>query len=156
MLNDQELLKFKNEVHVAVLRQCDSAIAQLRSEIENLRESAKEETRSSAGDKYETGRSMMMLEMEKLSAQLQERTRVREAISAIKSDRLFEKAAPGAIIQSKEGYFYLMYGMGTVNVEGQTVMTLSPQSPLGKSLLGKATADEFLFNNRPWTILKVF
>ena len=42
-------------------------ISNLNKDINSLKESQKNDTKSSMGDKYETGRAMIQLELEKLS-----------------------------------------------------------------------------------------
>jgi hypothetical protein len=50
----------------------DKRIAGAREAIQIAQDSANEETKSSAGDKYETGRAMAQLEIEKNTTQLEE------------------------------------------------------------------------------------
>jgi len=50
----------------------DNRIKTIRQAIQETQASADQETKSSAGDKYETGLSMMQLDMEKQAEQLAE------------------------------------------------------------------------------------
>ena len=50
----------------------NSRISRIQKDIDSIQESLASETKSSAGDKHETGRAMLQLEREKLGQQLKE------------------------------------------------------------------------------------
>ena len=54
--------------------------------IEAAQQAANNQTKSSSGDKYETGRAMMQLEIKKDSAQLSESLKLKHALDQISSD----------------------------------------------------------------------
>ena len=62
------------ELKEALLRQCTTNLKeqeeQLRQNLQSIKDSRNNETKSSAGDKFETGRAMMQAEEDKLSGQL--------------------------------------------------------------------------------------
>ena len=60
-------------------------IAATQEAIYTAQLSANEETKSSAGDKYETGRAMAQLEIEKNTAQLAEALKLKQMLKQISS-----------------------------------------------------------------------
>ncbi len=62
--------EIKQLVYNKILKILDDKIEILKEEIESTKESRNNDTKSSAGDKYETGRAMMQIELDKNEAQL--------------------------------------------------------------------------------------
>jgi hypothetical protein len=58
----------------------DNRVSRIRTVIVGLKESLDDETKSSAGDKYETGRAMLQLDIEKSSVQLAEAEKLQKRI----------------------------------------------------------------------------
>jgi hypothetical protein len=58
----------KEEIHQTLMKQLEEQILQAKQDLSLAKESRDSDTKSSAGDKYETGREMMQREMDKLSA----------------------------------------------------------------------------------------
>ena len=61
-----EKLAVKQELYQLLLSRLDQDITALEQDVRDLQLSANEETKSSAGDKYETGRAMIQIEIEQL------------------------------------------------------------------------------------------
>ena len=60
--------------------------------------SANEEGKSSAGDKYETGRAMMQIEREKAANQLEEALKLKRIIDQLQPDVHHEIATLGSVV----------------------------------------------------------
>jgi len=58
-------VELKNKIVGICLAEIEKRIHTAKSAMESAEESARNETKSSAGDKFETGRAMMHLEKEK-------------------------------------------------------------------------------------------
>ena len=58
----------KSEIHLKLRSQLEKSVEEARKEYALAKESRDSDTKSSAGDKFETGREMMQREMDKLSA----------------------------------------------------------------------------------------
>lgn len=119
-------------------------IVQLRNDLLN-------NTKSSVGDKHETSRSMIQLEMEKLGQQGLEAEKILKSILQIKSTSTKEVQS-GSLIQLNNEYFFVGVGLGKINFMEQSVFCLSMMSPLGKHLLGKQMNDSISFNQKTMTI----
>lgn len=104
------------------------------------------ETKSSAGDKHETGRAMLQLEMEKASQQLHGITQMRETLAKINTTKQSEVAHLGSIIETNKANYFLSISAGLLSVEGKNYFAISVSSPIGKLLLGKVTGAIFSFN----------
>jgi len=134
---------------------CDERITAAQKAIESLQISANEETKSSAGDKYETGRSMMQLEMEKYSMQLEEAVKLKQTISQIETVVQTTVVQPGCLVTTNQGNFYISISAGLLKIDNESFYAISPASPIGAKLTGLKEKDAFTFNNRQYEIQRI-
>ena len=116
--------------------------------MQNAQDSANEETKSSAGDKYETGRAMAQIERDRHAQLFDQLRQERAVLDRIDPDFVFQRVGLGALVTTSVGVFFVSVSAGMVVVEGQKVIAMSPQSPLGASLMGKQAGDSFLFQQK--------
>lgn len=113
------------------------------------------ETKSSAGDKHETGRAMLQLEMEKTSQQLAGITKMKTILSKINLSETSQIAHLGSIVETTSGNFFLSISAGQLVVDRTTYFAISVLSPIGKLLLGKRVNDEYFFNNKKSSVILI-
>lgn len=123
--------------------------------IEDAQQSASEETKSSAGDKYETGREMMQQETARNQAQLNEANKLLIALNQINIDTTSSSATPGSLVITDGGKFYLAISAGAINLNGENYFAVSPASPIGGKLLGRKLGDEFNLNGKNYRVKEV-
>src|SRR3954467_3556984 len=104
-------------------------ITRLKTEIKKTQSSANEETKSSAGDKYETGRAMAQLEIEKNTTQLREAERLQGMLQAIHQDLISEIIIPGSLVKTSKGDFYISISIGLITLEQKQYFVIAPDSP---------------------------
>ena len=123
--------------------------------MQSAQSSANEETKSSAGDKYETARAMAQIERDR-HAQLYDQLRQERAVlDRIDAEFNFQRVGLGALVKTSAGYFFISVSVGLVDIEGTKVIAVSPQSPLGASLMGKQVGDNFPFRQKKCIIEEV-
>ena len=121
--------------------------------------SLQSETKSSVGDKHETGRAMIQLEMEKASQQLTGISEMNEILSKIdssnsgKSNR--KMAHLGSVVYTTKANYFLSISAGQIVTENKVFYAISTSSPIGKLLLGKLENEEFIFDGKPIKIEKI-
>lgn len=123
--------------------------------MQSAQNSANEETKSSAGDKYETARAMAQIERDRHAQLYDQISRERAVLERIDPDFVFQKVGLGALIQTGTGYFFVAVSTGMVEISGVKIIVVSPQSPLGASLMGKQRGDSFLFQQKKCIIEEV-
>ena len=114
------------------------------------------ETKSSAGDKHETGRAMLQLEMEKASQQLEGIYTMKKALAKIKLDDVSNVIKLGSLIVTNEMSYFLAISAGEISIENEKYYAVSPSSPIGKLLLGKCIGDALIFNGKAIKIRAVY
>ena len=148
------------EIKESLLEKCRTYILQRMNVAEkamnDAQDGANNETKSSAGDKYETGRAMMQMERDKNARQFSEAKRVKMMLDMVKPDRSFEKVSFGSVVETDFGNYFIAISAGRVMVDGKKYFAISPQAPLAKEMLQKSAGDEISFNDKPLRILNVF
>jgi transcription elongation GreA/GreB family factor len=113
------------------------------------------ETKSSAGDKHETGRAMLQLEMEKASQQIAGVQQMKEILHRINPDDVSEVIRLGSLVHTNKATYYLSISIGAVTVENDMYFVISSSSPIGKLLIGKKVNDIIQFNGQQIKITEV-
>jgi hypothetical protein len=126
-----------------------------RQAIAAAEQSAGEDTKSSAGDKYETGREMMQQEKNRNMAQLTEANKLLVALNRIGTGGKQETAEEGCIVITNNGNFYISISAGAIVHEGVNYFAISAASPIGAKLLGSKAGDEFVLNGKAYEIKEV-
>ena len=155
-MDDTEKLAFKGRLKRWALDHIGKRIAACGDAIDQAQQAANLEEKSSAGDKYETGRAMGHLQKDMHARQLAESVRELAGLHAIDADLLYPVAGPGALVRGPEIAFFIAAGLGRQLWEGQTILFLSPQAPLAKTLKDKKPGDSFVFNGSTMQILEIF
>lgn len=114
------------------------------------------ETKSSAGDKHETGRAMLQLEMEKASQQLSGIHLMKETLAKIDIISTSDIVRLGSVIKTEKVNYFLSVSAGQLVVENEHYFAISVSSPIGKRLLGKKKNDEILFNGNKMLVKEIF
>lgn len=133
----------------------EGRLSQLKQEIEELNISQASETKSSAGDKYETAREMIDLERDKLGANLEETLKMLSFLGPLNPSKTRNRVEAGAIIKTTKGRFYMSVSLGSVEVDGEKIFVISAVSPIGQAMLGKETGDSFSMNGMSQTIEEI-
>lgn len=149
---------FKN-VKEELYKLCQDYLAQrietAQQAIAAAQEAADTETKSSAGDKYETGRTMMQLEVEKNTMQLAESLKLKHALDQINLENYSESVQAGSVVVTNEGTFFIAISIGKVTLHNDTYLIVSPASPLGLKLMGLKANDSFTFQNRRYQLKEI-
>ena len=134
----------------------NARISELNTILQEAQDAANSETKSSAGDKHETGRAMAQLETEKLTAQLSEALRLQETLSKINITETLKQIVVGAVVITNNGNFYVSVSLGKLEIEREQFFAISSQSPIGKLLITKKEKDSFSLNGKIYVIEKIF
>lgn len=148
-------MSVKQQLFQACIDHVQSRIANASAAIAEAKEAAASETKSSAGDKYETGRAMMQQEIEKHSRQLTESQKLLQVLNAIDHSKTPATAQLGSLVKTSSASYYLAASIGQVVVGGDQYFVVSPGAPVGQALIGKKKGDSFTFGGRTERIEEV-
>ena len=129
-----------------------SKIDDARQTIASAKESRNNDTKSSAGDKYETGRAMIQMEIDNNEIQLDKALQQQEELSKIDLKRLNEKVGPGSLVITNHETYFIAIAMGKIIVDGNPFYAISLASPIGMLLKNKAAGEHVEFMGRKLVI----
>ena len=155
-MTDHQKLSFKAKLKNFALDLIGQRMTTAKDAMQQAQESANSEEKSSAGDKYETGRAMGHLQKDMHARQLAASAMELAALHAVNTESICPEGRIGAYLQTEDISFFISAGLGKQTIEGQTILFLSPQAPLAKLLQGKKTGDTIVFDKRQLTIKTVF
>lgn len=142
----------KNKIVAEIDVLLKKKIAELERTINEVQQSANQESKSSMGDKYETGRAMAQNEVFMLQTQLAALKQDFDTISSIDFSISIDKIIQGSLVETGTGWFLLSIGLGKITVEGKSLFCISINSPLGQVLKGKAAGEAYIMNGKSSTI----
>src|SRR5580692_11797409 len=116
-MTNSEKIAFKCKLKNIGLELLKQRIATARVIMDQAQEAANNEEKSSAGDKYETGRAMAQLQKEMHGRLLAEYAKEVSALQSLVTDLVCECGCPGAFIRAKEIAFFVSAGLGRREVE---------------------------------------
>ena len=126
----------------------------INDELKHLSQAVEEDTKSSAGDKYETGREMANLEKEKLHVQALGFKNSLATLSNLPQSTS-AKIDMGCLIQTNKEWIYLSISLGQLAVEGEEVLVISPLAPLARLLMGKENGETVTFRSNNYKIINI-
>ena len=141
------------------LKQCVLFVNEKLDIIETImsenRQALEQESKSSAGDKHETGRAMLHLEMEKASQQLLVAQSMKETLQRINLNSATNKIKLGSLITTDQGIYFLSISAGQLTIQGNIYYAISPSSPIGALLIGKEKGTDIVFGSKVIKILTI-
>lgn len=145
--------KIYDHCHNYIRQRIETALQAIAS----VEAAGEEETKSSAGDKYETSREMMKQELERHQQLLAGAREMEQTLQGLGMTVQSSSATivPGSLIRTDQGLFFLAVGIGKLSAEGQDIFVLSPSAPVGKLLIGKQAGDRISFNAKTYHILEI-
>ena len=148
-------MKLKQELFT----QCENFVNKRLQTVEEIilsnQKALQTETKSSAGDKHETGRAMLQLEMEKAGQQLAGITQMKEILAKIDISKTSKNAHLGSIVYTDKANYFLSISAGHLTIENTNYFAVSVSSPIGKLLLGKQKGETISFNGNVFKILEI-
>lgn len=127
----------------------------IEQEMENLKVSLGAETKSSAGDKYETSREMMNQEKGKLQSQMSVLNQQLETLSKINVNTKHEKIGLGSIVKTSVSNYFISISYGKVSDEKGDLFMISAITPLAQIMINKTEGDEINWNGKSILIKEI-
>ncbi len=130
------------------MREAEHAIATTRAAFAS-------DTKSSAGDKHETGRAMVQQELDKLEEQLSKLLALRQELDRVPLDRVFDRVAFGSLVGTDQGTCFMCIGLGRLEFAGEQCFAISLASPMGQALSDKRPGDTAVLNGKSIVIREI-
>lgn len=156
LLMKSSILKHLNEL-------IEARIAEAQEEINSINASKSNETKSSAGDKYETGMAMLQMEEEKAAHQWTKAKELQYVLQQIDGEQKQNQVQLGSWVETNQGSYFMAIPIGRIEIEtakgrseaNSEIFVLSLSSPLGLQMKGKKEGERFVFQDKEFTIEKI-
>ncbi|HFA50564.1 MAG TPA: 3-oxoacyl-ACP synthase [Bacteroidetes bacterium] len=149
-------MDIKNQLYQACLQNIERRISNAQESLDAAIAAGNEETKSSAGDKHETARTMMQIEQDKARAQLIKAMQLKNKLAQIKTNHKYDRATGGALAITGSGKFFISIGIGKINLGGETYYAVSPEAPIALAMMNKKEQEIVCFQNKEFVIQKIF
>lgn len=126
-----------------------------RQAMEAAQEAANSESKSSAGDKYETSRAMAQLERDRNAQLLAEAMKLSQDLDRLTVDKSYATVQPGSLVMTNRGAFFISISAGKLMVYEKDYFAVSPASPIAMALSGRKSGDVVTFNKMTYQIVNV-
>jgi transcription elongation GreA/GreB family factor len=147
------------ELKAILLQECQETVARRFSKIKQtilaIEESLEDESKSSAGDKHETGRAMLQIDRENAGKQLHEIENLQALVKKIDINATSDYVRLGSLVYTNNGTYFVSISIGQVTVGKTAYFCVALQSPIGQLLSGKRKGDTFSFNEKSYTIKSI-
>jgi hypothetical protein len=145
----------KSALYEACLRFIDARIETAETALAQAQEASNDDTKSSAGDKFETTREMMQQDIfrnKRLLADAQQNLTLLNSLVDVPTAEIVKN---GSLVETSQGVFYVSISAGQLTVEGKTAFAISAASPVGQLMLGKRVGETFSFNQKDFEIIDI-
>ncbi|MFI1744660.1 3-oxoacyl-ACP synthase [Thalassobellus sediminis] len=148
-------MNIKEELYNQCLEFIDNRFQIIQNTINNIQKSLTSETKSSAGDKHETGRAMLQLEREKAGNQLAEIQKTKEILSKVDLSKTSKSIGLGSVVYTTQANYFIAISTGELKVNNEVFYAISSNTPIGKLLMGKVVDDVVKFRAQEFKIESV-
>ncbi len=134
----------------------DHRLQTIEKSLQAIRESRDNETKSSVGDKYETGRAMLQIEEDNYQKQLHQVLLLKNQLQKINLKNVGDGVQQGSLVITGQASYFISVGLGKIEMERQSYFCISPVSPVARKLLNRKAGDQFEFNGRTVEIKEIY
>ncbi len=145
----------KQSIYDACLAYVVGKVQTAQESIAAAQETSHAETKSSAGDKYETTRAMMQIDIETHTRRLAEAQNLQKTLQQINLQATYAQVGFGSLVHTSQGFFFVAIGIGQLAVGDGLCFVVSPISPIGAVLMHKKVGECFAFNQKKYEILAI-
>ena len=114
-----------------------------------------EETKSSAGDKHETGRAMLQIDRENATKQMYEVQAIKELLKKVDITTVSDYVRLGSLVKTSQATYFMSLSICAVMLDEENYLCVALNSPIGELLKGKKKGEELNFNQKEQTILRI-
>lgn len=145
----------KQELYTFCKTFVEDRIKRIQSQMKEVQTALATETKSSAGDKHETGRAMLQLEREKLGRQLADAEKMMQLLHTVDIFSKKNTACLGSLVKTTGANYFLAISAGEYKADPGKYYCISLNTPIGIMLLGKSVGDAIRFNTSTIEILEI-
>jgi transcription elongation GreA/GreB family factor len=145
-------MNLKQKIHLAFLELIKNKLSNQNNTIKDLEFSVANETKSTAGDKYETSLAMLQIEIVNEAKKKEVLNELRLNLNTLDPSINYTTVKKGSLVKCGKYYFYISAAIGKLNIDSIEVMAISPIAPLAKLLINLSIGEQVQYNNQTFII----
>ena len=136
-----------------LLGHVDKDLEEAKARMASLKESLGAESKSSAGDKHETGRAMIHLEQERVQDTVGRLEHMRGIlVQRAAQDKCIQRVSPGALVETTGPWVLVGVPLGKVQLPHALVLCVGAEAPLAQQWHGAQPGDQVALGPQKLTI----
>ena len=148
-------MKIKSLIIKKINKSIDAKKISAQEMLRDTIDSRNSDNKSSAGDKHETSRAKIQIEIDHLYKQLQLLNRQKQQLNSIDFSKKNANASIGSLVKTNNGTYLISIGFGKVIIENEVFYAISLASPIGRLFNNKLNGDKFIFRTTNYEIVEV-
>ena len=148
-------MKIKSLIIKEINKSIDAKTISVQEMLQDTIDSRNNDNKSSAGDKHETSRAKIQIEIDQLTKQLDLLNRQKLHLNSIDFSKNNEKATIGSLVKTNNGTYLISIGFGKVIIENEVFYAISSASPIGRLFNNKLKGDKFIFRTINYEIVEI-
>lgn len=147
-------IELKEELIAISKNELNKKLLLCENSLKDITEGIQYETKSSAGDKFETAREMMQQEREKLELQVNKlKSKIHQLDQIIA--KICSKVEHTALVKTLNEYFFFIPFFGSIDHEGKKIYTIEINSPIGQVLKDMKKNERTSFRGKEYVIEEI-
>ena len=136
-----------------LLDHVDKDLTEAKARMASLKESLGAESKSSAGDKHETGRAMIHLEQERVQDTVGRLEHMRGILmQRAAQDKVIQRVSSGALVETTGPWVLVGVPLGKVQLPDALVLCVGAEAPLAQQWHGAQPGDQVALGPQQLTI----
>lgn len=145
----------KHKLKAYCIAHTESRIAEIVYAKAQSQESLESDTKSSAGDKYETSREMIQQDLTRYQGQLLQAQRDLALLQQLHLKKEQPIVTLGSLVKTEKATYFIAISLGNIVMEDTAYVVISASSPIGQLFLEKSVNDTIDFNGTQQHILEI-
>jgi len=149
-------LDVKKELYNQCADFIEKRLITIKGSISDIQEALDSETKNSTGDKHETGRAMLQIDLEKSGNQLNEIQKIKDILKKVDTSKQYETVRLGSVVYTSKANYFIAISAGNISVDNTQFFAIAIDTPIGQLLTSKSVGDEIIFRDEKIKIENVF
>ena len=145
----------KQQLYIKCQDFLNNRLKSIQHTIFDIQNSLHSETKSSAGDKHETGRAMLQLEREKAGHQLAELQKLNKAFDKIDVKTKHTTVVLGSLVMTTQFNYFIAISAGEIQLGEKKYYAISAVTPMAQLLISKQVGAHIQFRDSKFTITEI-
>ena len=145
----------KKTIHAHFLSVIEGSILRIQKVLADLKDSGTNETKSTAGDKHETALAMIQIEQANMRTQLTDALEKKAMLQRLDPTIETLEIRNGSLVTTDKNILYISTALGKQTIEGEIIIAISSQSPLGAKLMNLSAGATVSINDNNFQVKNV-